>query len=77
MVVSSLFIHSRVTTMKIDKSRTDVDNQKQSSLSGLLALDGVPALAERSGPLPALFLGLVLLLLPLSQDLGVFGSSLK
>jgi len=42
----------------------------------LVALDGVPALTEGSSAFPAELLGLTLLLLPLSQDLGVFSSGL-
>ena len=45
-------------------------------MSGLVALDRVPALPERSGALPAELLGLTLLLLPLGQDLGVLGGGL-
>jgi hypothetical protein len=66
----SLFFH---VAMKIDKSRIDVAKVGIC----LLALDRVPALAERSSPLPSLLLGLVFFLLPLGQDLGVFCSSLK
>lgn len=44
---------------------------------GLGGLDRVPALPERGRPLPPLFLGLLSLLLPLGQDLGVFGRGLS
>ncbi len=58
------------------KSHTTKENTANVGIVLLLALDGVAALAEGGGSLPALFLCFTLLLLSLGQHLSVLGSGL-